>query len=176
MMQALAREGRVLPVGGCVEVEHGETELLLIEAFRDCAPMTEDPWDRLDLIFPCVLDRARLGTIYETAAAAFRAYRMGHPQRPAKTWRKAVEVKAAFYGLDLRRDFPIPKADQILEKLEGGEMGLQGELKRIESKGAQGALLPSSSGGTAIVLLERYFEECVEFGRVVEFDPDSLVP
>lgn len=165
-----------MAAGGCVEVEQGEAEHLSIEAFRDYAPMIEDPWGpRLDWIFPLVLGRARLGTIYDRPNDACRAYRMGHPERPRKTWRKAIEVKAAFCGLDLR-SLDIARADQILEKLEDGANGLEGELKRIEVKGGQGALLPSSSGGTAILILERCFEDCVEFGQVVEFDPDSLVP
>jgi hypothetical protein len=165
-----------LAAGGCVEVERGETELLLIEAFRDCAPMFEDPWGPgLDWIFPPVLGRARLGTVHETADDAFRAYRLAHPQRPRRTWRKAIEVKAAFYGLDLLK-LNLARADQILGDIEAGAMRLEGDLKRVEAMGGQGALIPSSCGGTAVLILERYFEDCVEFGQIVEFDPDSLVP
>jgi hypothetical protein len=172
----------MLAAGGCVEVELGEPELLVVEGFRDYAPMIEDPWGpRLDWIFPPALGRARLGTVHLKAEDACRAYLMGHPGRPRKTWRKAIEVRISFYGLDLL-NLDIARADQILRDLEDGEMKLEaeqrleGELKRIEAKGGQGALLPSSSGGTAIVILERHFEDCVEFGQVVEFESGSVVP
>lgn len=161
---------------GCAEVEQGEAQLLVVEAFRDHAPMIEDPWGPgLDWLFPLVLGRARLATVYDEADEAFHAYRMGHPGRPPKIWRKATEVKASFYGLDLL-DLPVAHADQILKDLANGMMDLENELKQVEAKGGQGALLPSSCGGTAVLILERYFEDCVEFGQVIELDPDSLVP
>lgn len=164
-----------MAAGGCVEVTQGETELLVIEGSVDFSPTIEDPWGpRLDWIFPPVLGRARLGTVHDRADDACRVYRMGHPDRPKRTWRKAIEVKASFSGLDLL-DLDIARADQILENLEDGAMELESELKRIERMGGVGALLPCSSGGTAMIILERHFEHCVEFGQVVEFEPDSLV-
>lgn len=165
-----------MATSGCVEVEQGKVEILLVEAFRDCAPMLQDPWGSgRDWIFPRVLGRARLATLHETADAAFRGYQMGHPNRPSNPWRKVIEVRVLFHGLDLC-DIDIARADQILQDLEAGLTSLDSELRRVEQKGGQGVLLRSSCGGIAIVLLEKAFESCVEFGRIVEFDPDQLVP
>jgi hypothetical protein len=165
-----------LPAGSCVEVEQGENELLTIEAFCCCGGMVEDFWGvGRDWVFPPVLGCARLATLHDTADAAFRAYRLGHPDRPQNPWRQTAEVKASFYGLDLR-EIEIARADQILENLEDGRESLGRELRRIERKGGQGALLSSSCGGIAVLILDKHFDECVEFGQVVEFEPDRLVP
>ena len=165
-----------LAAGGCVEVERGDTELLTIEAFCTCGGMVEDFWDTgRDWVFPLVLGCARLVTLHETADGAFRAYRLGHPDRPRNPWRQAVEVRISFCGLDLS-DIEVARADQILENLEEGRQSLGDELKRIEDKGGQGALLSSSCGGIAAVILDKHFDASVEFGRVVEFEPDRLVP
>jgi hypothetical protein len=165
-----------LATAGCVEVERGETELLSIDAFCGCGGLVEDfqGWGR-DWVFPRVLGRARLATVHATADAALRAYRLGHPDRPPNPWRRAIEVRASFYGLDLS-DIEVARADQILESLENDWEGLSRELGRIERKGGQGALLQSSGGGVAVVILDKHFDECIEFGRVIEFEPGKLVP
>jgi hypothetical protein len=165
-----------LAVSGCVEVERGETELLSIEAFGCVGGCVEDFWGAgRNWLFPPVLGCARLAIVHETAEEAFDAYRLAHPDLAWDPWRQAVEIRASFCGLDLS-DIEVERADRIVEDLEGGWPNLDEELKRIERKGGQGALLQSSSGGTTVVILEKYFSDCVEFGRVVEFEPDRLVP
>jgi hypothetical protein len=166
-----------LAAGSCVEVEQGEVEFLSIEGFRICEPTAEDFRERIDWIFPPVFGCARFATIHDTAEAAYSAYLLGNDRRsPRRHWRQAVEVTVAFDGLELSDEIEAARADQILQSLEDQEASLRAKLRRVERKGGQGVVLQASCGGTAVVLLDDHFWECVEFGDVVEFDPDSLVP